>query len=90
MKNELTDEEKSHLCMYMRVIDLMGKNQNVLDENKEIKEKYDKLCLTVNQIMETISEEQQDEVLEMHKVQLQELANQEAKKQTKKQQKNKK
>ena len=75
--------------MYMRVIDLMGKNQNILNENVEMKKQYDKLCLTVNEIMENISDEQRDEVLEVHKIQLEEIAKQEVKKQRKKKQETK-
>ena len=84
MERNLTDDEISHLCMYMRVIDFMRKNQNVLDQNAEMKKNYDKLCLTVNELMENISEEQRDEVLEEHKIQLEEIAKEEAKKQRKK------
>jgi len=76
----MTNEQISKLCMYMRVIDLMKKNQKVLNENEELKKGYDNLCLNVNQIMETISDEQRDEVLELHKIQLQEIAKKEAKK----------
>jgi len=85
MKPELTDKEISQLCMYMRVIDLMGKNQKILSDNEEIKKNYDKLCLTVSEIMDNISDEQRDEVLEVHKIQLEEIARQELKKQSKKQ-----
>ncbi len=84
MERDLTNEEISQLCMYMRVIDFMRKNQKVLDENAEMKKNYDKLCLTVNELMENISEEQRDEVLEEHKIQLEEIAKEEAKKQRKK------
>ena len=80
MKSELTDKEISQLCMYMRVIDLMGKNQKILSDNEEIKKNYDKLCLTVSEIMENISDEQRDEVLEVHKIQLEEIAKLEVKK----------
>ena len=89
MEHELTDEEISHVCMYMRVIDLMRKNQKILSENEEIKKNYDKLCLLVSQLMENISEEQRDEVLEVHKIQLEEIAKKEAKKLRKKQPKKK-
>lgn len=89
MEHELTDEEISHVCMYMRVIDLMRKNQKILDENEEIKVQYEKLCLLVNQLMENFTDEQRDEILEEHKRQLEELAKQEAKKQSKKQRKKK-
>ena len=84
MEHDLTNEEISQLCMYMRVIDFMRKNQNVLDQNAEMKKNYDKLCLTVNELMENISEEQRDEVLEEHKIQMEEIAKEEAKKQRKK------
>jgi len=85
----MTDKEISQLCMYMRVIDFMGKNQKILSENEEMKMNYDKLCLTVNEIMENISDEQRDEVLEVHKIQLEEIAKKEAKKLRKKQPKKK-
>ncbi|NDP23153.1 MAG: hypothetical protein GZ091_19050 [Paludibacter sp.] len=85
MERKLTDDEISHVCMYMRVIDLMGKNQKILSENVEIKKNYDKLCLTVNEIMENISDELRDEVLEEHKMQLEEIANEESIKHRKKQ-----
>ena len=84
MERDLTNEEISQLCMYMRVIDFMRKNQKVLDENLEMKKNYEKLCLTVNDLMENISDEQRDEVLEVHKIQLEEIAKKEAKKQRKK------
>ena len=84
MERDLTNEEISQLCMYMRVIDFMRKNQKVLDENLEMKKNYEKLCLTVNDLMENISDEQRDEVLEVHKIQLEEIAKKEAKTQRKK------
>ena len=84
MERELTDEQVSQLCMYMRVIDFMGKNQKVLDENVEMKKQYENLRLTVSQIIDNISEEERDAVLEIHKIQLEEIAKQEAKKQRKK------
>jgi len=85
MEHELTDEEISHVCMYMRVIDLMRKNQKILDKNEELKKQFEKLCLLVGQLMENFTDEQRDEVLEEHKIQLEELAKKEAKKQRKKQ-----
>ena len=84
MERELTDEQVSQLCMYMRVIDFMGKNQKILDENVEMKKQYENLRLTVSQIIDNISEEERDAVLEIHKIQLEEIAKQEAKKQRKK------
>ena len=85
MERELTDEQVSQLCMYMRVIDFMGKNQKILDENVEMKKQYENLRLTVSQIIDNISEEERDAVLEIHKIQLEEIAMEQAKKQAKKQ-----
>ena len=84
MERELTDEQVSQLCMYMRVIDFMGKNQKILDENVEMNKQYENLRLTVSQIIDNISEEERDAVLEIHKIQLEEIAKQEAKKQRRK------
>ena len=58
----------------MRVIDLMKKNQQILDENSEFKSNYDILCENVNQIMECISDKQRDEILEIHRLQLLKIA----------------
>jgi|GEM_PF-2095064 len=85
MEREMTNKEISQLCMYMRVIDFMGKNQEIISKNEEMKKNYDQLCLTVNEIMENISDEQRDEVLEVHKMQLEEITKQEVKKHSKKQ-----
>jgi len=84
MERELTNEEISHVCMYMRVIDLFRKNQKILDENEEIKKQYDKLCLLVNHLMENFTDKQWDEILEEHKIQLEIIAKKEAKKEAKK------
>jgi len=90
MKGELTNDQISQVCMYMRVVEYMKKNEKILSENEEMKKNYEKLCLTVAEIMESITDEQRDEVLEVHKKQLKQIAKQEAKKQSNKQPKTKK
>jgi len=58
----------------MRVIDFFRKNRNVL--NEEMEQHYYILCKNVNEIMEALTDEQRDEILEIHKIQLQEIAKQ--------------
>ena len=74
MIQKLTDDQISSLCMYMRVIDFFRKNRNVL--NEEMEQHYYILCKNVNEIMEALTDEQRDEILEIHKIQLQEIAKQ--------------
>ena len=71
---ELTDELISKLCTYMRVIDLMKRNPQILTENDEMKQKFDMLCQNVNLVMERLTDKQRDQVLEIHKLQLEEIA----------------
>jgi hypothetical protein len=83
MEEKLTDEQISNLCMYMRVIDLLKSRPDLLDENPEMKKHLEMICSNVDKIMETISDEQRDEVLEVHKIQLEQIAKNEARKQKK-------
>ena len=73
MEPELTEEEISHFCVFMRMIDLFNEHPEVLAENAEIKEKYDLLCAGVNSMFEMLTDEQRDFLLEQHKLQLEEI-----------------
>lgn len=81
---ELTDDMINELCSYLRVIDLMQKNPDIVNSNAELKQEYEKVCKTTNDIMEALSDEQRDKVLETHRLQLIYLAEQKASKQKKK------
>lgn len=74
MESELTDEQIDQLCMFMRVIDFLRKNQAVFETNAEMKETYELTCSTVNKLMDLLTEEQRNEVLEIYKMQNDELA----------------
>ena len=80
MDRELTDKEIAELWSFMRVIDLMKKNQDILDEKPELQKMIDELCTSVNIIMDNLTEEQRDEVLEIHKEQLEAIAKKSIKK----------
>ena len=81
---ELTDDLINELCSYLRVIDLMQKNPEIVNSNAELKKEYEAVCKTTNDIMEALSDEQRDKVLETHRSQLIYLSEQQAAKQTKK------
>jgi hypothetical protein len=81
---ELTDDMINELCSYLRVIDLMQKNPEMVNSNAELKKEYEAVCKTTNDIMEALTEEQRDKVLETHRLQLIFLSGQQAAKQTKK------
>ena len=78
MEEEITDEQIAELCIFMRVIELMKRNPHVL-ENVEMKQGYEDLCCKVDEIMKLLTEEQLDTVLETHKIQLQEIEEDEKK-----------
>ena len=61
--------------MYMRVSDFMKKNQQIIDEYPDIKQTFQMLETTVGQIIQALTPEQLDEILEEHKLQLEDLEN---------------
>jgi hypothetical protein len=67
---QLTNEQMSRVCMFMRVIDLLKSRPDILEQCPEMKTKLDQVCRAVNQIMELLTEEQRDAVLEEHQRQL--------------------
>ena len=87
MENKLSKDEINTFCMYMRVIDLMNKNITILNDNPPIKKEYDLMCKAENQIMSTLSEEERDKILEIHKLQLEKIAKIEDRKQARNQKK---
>lgn len=81
MGNEvLTEDEINQLCRDMRIVDLFRSNQSILDENPEIKQEFEKYCKLVSDVVDLISEEQLNIVLETHRLQLLEIESKFAKK----------
>ena len=74
MERELTDDEINKICMYMRVIDLMRKNLDIINKDVAMKKQYDILCKNVEKIRELLSAKQKNHILEIHRLQLIELA----------------
>jgi SpoVK/Ycf46/Vps4 family AAA+-type ATPase len=87
MERQLTDKQISELCSYMRIIDLMNANPDKLDQEPKLKETMDLFSEKVRQIMEQLSDEECDEILEIHREQLQEIERMAAIKEAKKQKK---
>lgn len=71
--NELDDEMVNQLCMYMRVIDLFQKNEEEIDDNDELKETVQNLNAKVKELMDMLTDEQKDLVLEVYQLQKQEM-----------------
>jgi hypothetical protein len=86
MEQTITDEQIAELCMFMRVLELLKKNPQVL-VNTEMNNAYVELSGKVDEIMKLLTEEQLDIVLETHKIQLEELE-EEFKKKARKKKKN--
>lgn len=72
-ENELDDEMVNKLCMYMRVIDLFQKNSHEIEDNEELKESIKDLKSQVKILMDMLSDEEQNLVLEVYQLQKQEM-----------------
>ena len=65
----------------------MKANDHILVEHAVFKKEFEKLCKKVAEIMDVLSEEERDMVLEEHRIQLQQLEKEVTKKSTKKRKK---
>lgn len=54
----------------MRIIDLMKSNPDISEANPEMKTQLEKIYKAVDDIFEMLTDEQKDELLETHKLQL--------------------
>ena len=70
MEEELTEEMINELCSFMRTVEFMKKNEKIWKSNPEVKKTYDDASRGLNEIMEALTEEQKNIVLEMHRKQL--------------------
>ena len=66
---QLDEENVSQLCMFMRVIDLFDKNESIVNSNPEMADTVKELREKVQRIMDLLTDEQKDYVLEEHKIQ---------------------
>ena len=71
---ELSDEMVAQLCKFMRLIDLFDKNETIIEDNLELVDTVKELRVQVNRIMDLLSDEQKDYVLEVHKIQTEYIA----------------
>ena len=69
MIEQLDEENVSQLCMFMRVIDLFDKNESIVNSNPEMADTVKELREKVQRIMDLLTDEQKDYVLEEHKIQ---------------------
>ena len=76
MIEDLDEENVSQLCMFMRIIDLFDKNEAIVNTNPEIADTVKELREKVKCIMDLLTDEQKDYVLEEHKIQTEYVAKQ--------------
>ena len=69
MIEQLDEENVSQLCMFMRVIDLFDQNESIVNSNPEMADTVKELREKVQRIMDLLTDEQKDYVLEEHKIQ---------------------
>jgi len=73
MGPELTEDDIAHLCMFMRVIDVLTDSPDILAENAEIRKHYEELRVRFDALFGLLTDEQRDMVLEQHRLQLIEI-----------------
>ncbi len=69
----LTEEQKLQLTMQMRVLELIERNPDVVNTNAEFKKSGEELKKNVQKILDLLSEDQKDEILERYKIELNHL-----------------
>jgi hypothetical protein len=74
MDHKLTDEEIDRICSNLRAVDFMKRHQAEINKIPELKEQNDLLSKSVKELMNKLSEEQRDKVLEIHKIQSEAIA----------------
>lgn len=84
MEIELSNEMIDKICANLRVIDFLRKNQEEFEKHPEMKKQMDNMRTHVKQLMDLLSDEQRDQVLEEHKIQSEAIEKKLAKKLKKK------
>lgn len=85
MEPQLTNEDISRICMYMRTVDYIKRYGWILEVDTKLKQDFEIICQKIGEIFETLTEDQRDMLLEMHKVQLQSREEKDAKKNARRQ-----
>jgi hypothetical protein len=67
MERKLTDEQEAQISMFMRVFEFLRKNENVFRENEEFMKQYESFKNALPKILDELSEEERDILLERYK-----------------------
>ena len=73
MEVELTDDQINEICSILRVIDVMRKFKKEWEDDPEMHVEFKKLTELVKGLMSHLTEEQIDHVLEIHKIQAEDI-----------------
>ena len=74
MEEKLTNEQISTICMMMRTVEVLRIHEHNFSDNIQMKEAYTKVSAEVNKLMDMLTDEQRNEVLEEHQRQLKKMA----------------
>lgn len=61
-----TPKYVDEICKSMLIIDCIKKHPDLYEDSEQIKNYFDDLCETIGEIMEELTEEQRDHILERH------------------------
>jgi hypothetical protein len=76
----LTEDMEAHLSMFMRVVEFLRNSEDVFRENKEFMEAYEEMKEVVVKIMDQLTEEDKDALLERYKEEMEYLEREKKKK----------
>jgi hypothetical protein len=76
----LTEDMEAHLSMFMRVVEFLRNSEEVFRENKEFMEAYEEMKEVVVKIMDQLTEEDKDALLERYKEEMEYLEREKKKK----------
>jgi hypothetical protein len=69
----LTEDMEAHLSMFMRVVEFLRNSEDVFRENKEFMEAYEEMKEVVVKIMDQLTEEDKNALLERYKEEMEYL-----------------
>jgi hypothetical protein len=75
MEEKLDEEMVASICMYMRMVDFFRTYEKEISDKPEIVESVNELNARVKEMMDLLTDEQQDYVLEEYKYQKEYIEN---------------
>lgn len=69
MEKRLTEEQINKICANLRALDFLEKNKVLVDAHDDMKNEAEKFKALIKKVIDELTDEERDEVLEIHKIQ---------------------